>query len=119
MNDFFQSANTAQTLWLAIGFFGQALFSVRLLWQWIASERGKRCVVPTIFWWLSLGGASMLLAYFIWRRDPVGILGQGFGWIIYARNLALIRAENLRQTPSESNLEARQDPSTQESPHFS
>ena len=43
-----------------------------------------------IFWWMSLLGASMLLAYFIWRKDIVGILGQGLGWMIYIRNLALI-----------------------------
>lgn len=82
--------------WIAVGLLGQALFSARFLWQWIASERGKKVVVPVMFWWLSLGGASMLLAYFIWRRDPVGILGQSFGWIVYARNLSLIRAERTR-----------------------
>jgi lipid-A-disaccharide synthase-like uncharacterized protein len=42
------------------------------------------------FWWMSLVGASMLLVYFIWRRDIVGILGQATGWFIYIRNLVLI-----------------------------
>jgi lipid-A-disaccharide synthase-like uncharacterized protein len=77
-------------LWLAIGFGGQLLFTSRFLVQWIASERRRQSIVPTAFWWLSLGGASLLLAYAIWRRDPVFILGQAFGFIVYTRNLILI-----------------------------
>ena len=62
-------------LWLAIGFAGQLLFTSRFLVQWIASEKRRQSIVPTAFWWLSLGGASLLLAYAIWRQDPVFILG--------------------------------------------
>lgn len=77
--------------WVALGLLGQAVFMGRMLVQWIASERAKRSVVPVAFWWMSLVGATMLLAYFIWRRDAVGLLGQGTGWVIYARNLVLLR----------------------------
>jgi lipid-A-disaccharide synthase-like uncharacterized protein len=77
-------------LWLAIGFLGQLMFTSRFLVQWITSERRRRSVVPTAFWWLSLGGASLLLAYAVWRRDPVFILGQAFGFVVYTRNLILI-----------------------------
>ncbi len=77
-------------LGVGLGFLGQMLFTARMLVQWLASEKSKRSVVPPAFWWLSLIGASMLIAYFIWRKDVVGVLGQGFGWIIYIRNLALI-----------------------------
>jgi lipid-A-disaccharide synthase-like uncharacterized protein len=77
-------------LWLAIGFGGQLLFTSRFLVQWIASERRRQSIIPTAFWWLSLGGASLLLAYAIWRRDPVFILGQAFGFVVYTRNLILI-----------------------------
>ena len=76
--------------WLAIGFLGQALFAARFLVQWIASERKRESVVPTSFWYLSLGGAAILLAYAIWRRDPVFVLGQAFGFVVYMRNLVLI-----------------------------
>ena len=76
--------------WVALGMLGQVLFAGRLLLQWLASERSKRSVVPVVFWWMSVAGASMLLTYFIWRRDIVGVLGQGTGWIIYSRNLWLI-----------------------------
>jgi lipid-A-disaccharide synthase-like uncharacterized protein len=78
-------------VWVAIGLSGQLLFTGRMLVQWFASEKSKRSVVPMSFWWMSLAGATMLLVYFVWRRDIVGILGQATGWIIYIRNLVLIR----------------------------
>ena len=77
--------------WVALGLGGQLLFSGRMLVQWISSEKNRRSVIPISFWWMSLIGATMLLVYFIWRRDIVGILGQATGWVIYIRNLALIR----------------------------
>ena len=73
--------------WLAIGLLGQALFSARFLVQWLASERLKTSVVPRSFWYLSMVGGAVLLAYAIAKRDPVFILGQGAGLLIYGRNL--------------------------------
>jgi Predicted membrane protein len=77
--------------WVSIGLLGQLIFTGRMLVQWLASERSGRSVIPIAFWWMSLGGAVMLVIYFVWRRDIVGILGQGTGLFIYARNLVLIR----------------------------
>jgi len=77
--------------WLVVGFAGQLLFSGRFFVQWIASERKKASVVPVAFWWLSLAGGATLLAYAIHRRDPVFVLGQAFGLLVYGRNLALVR----------------------------
>ncbi len=77
-------------VWVGLGLLGQVLFTGRMLVQWAASEKSKRSVVPVAFWWMSLAGATMLLVYFIWRRDVVGILGQATGWGIYVRNLVLI-----------------------------
>ena len=77
--------------WLLLGFGAQGLFSGRFLVQWIASERRRRSVVPKAFWYLSLGGGAMLLAYAIHRRDPVFILGQAAGLVVYVRNLMLWR----------------------------
>ena len=82
-------------LWLIIGFLGQALFSARFLVQWLYSEHHKQSVVPIAFWFLSLGGSLTLLAYAIHRQDPVFILGQSMGFLIYSRNLALIRRTRL------------------------
>jgi lipid-A-disaccharide synthase-like uncharacterized protein len=76
--------------WLVVGFLGQALFFSRFLVQWIASERRGESIVPRAFWYLSLGGAALLLAYSIHRRDPVFILGQSVGFFVYTRNLMLI-----------------------------
>ena len=76
--------------WVAIGLAGQVLFTGRMIVQWLASEKAKQSVVPPAFWWMSFLGATMLLAYFTWRVDVVGILGQVTGWFIYVRNLWLI-----------------------------
>jgi lipid-A-disaccharide synthase-like uncharacterized protein len=81
---------TTEQLWLAIGLLGQALFSARFFVQWIASERRRRSVVPRAFWYFSVGGGLTLLAYAIYRRDPVFIIGQGAGLFVYARNLWFI-----------------------------
>jgi lipid-A-disaccharide synthase-like uncharacterized protein len=81
----------AKTVWIVIGFIGQALFFGRFFVQWIASERRKQSVVPVQFWYFSVGGGLMLLAYAIYRHDPVFILGQGAGLFVYARNLYFIR----------------------------
>ncbi|TLF48181.1 hypothetical protein FEI13_13765 [Halomonas urmiana] len=84
---------TVEWLWLGVGFLGQALFSARFLVQWLASERARRSIVPRAFWFFSLAGGVTLLAYALYRRDPVFIAGQGAGLFIYARNLMLIRRE--------------------------
>lgn len=79
------------TIWLIIGFSGQFLFSMRFLIQWIQSERQKKSVIPVAFWYFSILGGLTLLAYAIYREDPVFILGQLTGVFIYARNLYFIR----------------------------
>ena len=82
------------TIWLVIGFMGQMFFSARFFLQWIYSEIKKRSVIPLGFWYFSLLGGATLLAYAIYREDPVFIVGQGAGLIIYSRNLILIKKRN-------------------------
>jgi len=91
-----------ENIWLVVGFTAQAVFAARFLVQWIASERAKESVVPVAFWYLSLGGAAMLLIYAIYRQDPVFILGQSTGSIIYIRNLILIHRKNRIQKLEEA-----------------
>lgn len=79
--------------WIMIGLAGQLLFTARFLVQWLASERARRSVMPVAFWYFSIGGGLVLLAYAIYRKDPVFVLGQGMGLFIYLRNLWLIRVE--------------------------
>jgi lipid-A-disaccharide synthase-like uncharacterized protein len=81
---------SVEQIWLAIGFLGQALFSMRFLVQWIASERRKESVIPIYFWYFSVGGGLTLLAYAIHRVDPVFMVGQAAGLFVYSRNLYLI-----------------------------
>jgi lipid-A-disaccharide synthase-like uncharacterized protein len=76
--------------WILIGFLGQTMFFMRFLTQWVVSERRKESVIPLAFWYFSLGGGLILLAYAIHRQDPVFILGQATGAFIYIRNLMLI-----------------------------
>ena len=73
--------------WLAIGYGGQAIFGARFLVQWIASERAKRIVVPALFWHLSISGSLLVLAYSIYRTDPVFIVANSVNTALYARNL--------------------------------
>jgi lipid-A-disaccharide synthase-like uncharacterized protein len=79
--------------WVGLGLGGQLMFMLRFIVQWIVSERARRSIIPVSFWWFSIAGAAILLAYAIHRRDPVFILGQSLGFFVYARNLWLIRAE--------------------------
>jgi len=75
--------------WIVLGFVAQGLFTMRFLVQWIASERQKKSVVPVAFWYLSVAGGGLLLVYAIYRKDPVFILGQATGLVVYVRNLML------------------------------
>lgn len=77
-------------VWVGIGLLGQLAFSGRMLLQWFISERRRESIITESFWWFSLFGALTLFSYFVWRQDPVGILGQASGIVIYARNIRLI-----------------------------
>ena len=88
--------STESTIWIGIGFIGQALFSARFFLQWLASERARRSIVPLAFWYFSLGGGLVLLSYAIHKRDPVFIVGQATGVFVYLRNLYLIRTGRQR-----------------------
>ncbi|MDX2484416.1 lipid-A-disaccharide synthase N-terminal domain-containing protein [Antarcticimicrobium sediminis] len=90
---FFKVDTRAELIWVVIGIGAQLLFSMRFIIQWIASEKQRRSVVPELFWWFSITGGLTLLAYAIHRQDPVFILGQSLGVVIYLRNLWLIYAE--------------------------
>ena len=87
-------------LWLAIGFLGQAFFTMRFGLQWFASERAKRSVIPVAFWYFSLLGGATLLLYAVHRQDPVFIVGQAAGVFIYLRNLHLIYKEKNKDCPA-------------------
>jgi lipid-A-disaccharide synthase-like uncharacterized protein len=90
------------TMWIVIGFLGQTLFFMRFFMQWVASERAGRSVMPVSFWFFSLGGSAILLAYAIYKHDPVFIVGQSVGFFIYTRNLYFIaRERRMAGTPAQ------------------
>jgi lipid-A-disaccharide synthase-like uncharacterized protein len=82
--------NLPSTPLMLFGFAGQAFFSARFIVQWIVSEAKKKSVIPIAFWYLSLLGGLFLLTYAVLRHDPVFIVGQAAGLIVYVRNLILI-----------------------------
>tara|TARA_B100000315_G_C14584475_1_gene592177 strand:+ start:1000 stop:1275 length:276 start_codon:yes stop_codon:yes gene_type:complete len=77
-------------IYLILGFLGQFLFFMRFFIQWLVSEKQKKSVIPISFWFFSISGGVLLLTYAIIRKDPVFILGQSCGLLIYSRNLFLI-----------------------------
>ena len=81
-------------VWVALGLVAQGIFFARFLVQWLASERRKESVIPEAFWYLSLVGGLITLAYAIYRKDPVFIAGQSIGAVVYVRNLMLIYRPN-------------------------
>lgn len=79
--------------WVLLGFIAQGFFTARFVVQWVASERVGRSVIPLAFWFLSIGGGLLLLAYALYRRDAVFIAGQAFGVFVYLRNLYFVLRE--------------------------
>jgi lipid-A-disaccharide synthase-like uncharacterized protein len=86
--------STTELIWLGIGFLGQGIFFMRWVVQWVASEKHAESRVPIAFWYMSLIGGLITLAYAIYRKDPVFIAGQSIGAIVYLRNLMLIYRSN-------------------------
>src|SRR2546428_535560 len=79
-------------VWKVVGMIGNAVFFSRFLVQWYATEKLKRVVVSTAFWWLSLVGSLVLLSYVLfYKRDSVFIFAYVFMWIPYIRNLIIYR----------------------------
>jgi lipid-A-disaccharide synthase-like uncharacterized protein len=87
--------------WLVLGFAGQALFSARFLVQWVYSERHKQSIIPLAFWYFSLAGGATLFTYALHIGDPVFILGQSMGVLIYSRNLYFIHKQRRRLAGAE------------------
>jgi len=97
---FFGVQSGTELAWIGLGLFAQVMFGMRFIIQWLHSERAKRSVVPLSFWYYSLFGGLMMLAYALYRWDPVFILGQAMGLAVYVRNLVLIHRE--RRAPGYS-----------------
>jgi len=85
--------------WKIIGFIGNAVFFSRFFVQWYATEKRKQVVVPQAFWWLSLIGSLILLAYgLFYLHDSVVIFAYAFTWIPYIRSLIIHRRHKAAHT---------------------
>lgn len=80
--------------WLVFGAAGQILFTFRFIYQWVYSARRHQSALPAGFWIISLLGSASIIAYGIFRLDPVLILGQSFGFVAYIRNIMIGYASN-------------------------
>jgi lipid-A-disaccharide synthase-like uncharacterized protein len=90
---YFKIDSVADLVWLVFGMFAQLMFSLRFIIQWLSSEKQRKSVIPVAFWWFSLAGGIALFAYGVHRREPVIMMGQLFGIVVYMRNLVLIYNE--------------------------
>jgi lipid-A-disaccharide synthase-like uncharacterized protein len=91
-----------------LGLIGNAIFSMRFLVQWLASERQGESVIPVSFWYWSIGGSVIMCFYFIFKRDPVGILAYLPNSMIYIRNLMLIRKRKFALTAAAPSQKPRE-----------
>ena len=98
----FIPSDGAGRIWLVVGLFGQVLFFSRWIVQWLASERKKESTMPVLFWYFSLIGSMLVLAYGVRNREPILVLGQGTGTFIYVRNLMLLSKMKKRTAAPEA-----------------
>ena len=90
LSHWWHTTPSTELVWIGIGLIAQLLFSMRFFIQWIVSERARASIVPEAFWYFSFFGGILLLAYACYRVDPVFILGQATGLVIYSRNIYFI-----------------------------
>lgn len=75
--------------WVLFGFFGQFVFFLRFIVQWLTSEKHQKVMVPMAFWWLSIGGSIIILIYSVHIKDIVFSTAQVLSLFIYVRNMML------------------------------
>ena len=85
--------------WIGLGFFGQGLFFMRFVLQWIMSERKGEVTFPVYFWYFSIGGGFILFIYAVHQHDIVFTIGQGLGILIYWRNMVLAHRHAGKKSP--------------------
>ena len=103
------------TPWKLIGYVGVACFGARWLVQIIASTRARQSVVPLVFWFITLVGASFQLAYFVWgKNDSVGVLASLAPMAVAAYNLTLEFRRSGRSSSASSSSSAAGAAKTQQ-----
>ena len=96
--NYFNAMSGQDLIWLVVGLLGQILFMMRFIVQWVHSERHQKSLIPISFWYFSLLGSVIVLAYGIHKTEPVIIVGQLPGTLVYVRNLMLLKKEHLKKS---------------------
>jgi lipid-A-disaccharide synthase-like uncharacterized protein len=99
--NYFNAMSGPDFTWLLVGILGQLLFMMRFIVQWVHSERHQKSLIPNSFWYFSLLGSVIVLAYGLHKTELVIIVGQFPGTLIYIRNLMLIKKENAKKSKKE------------------
>ncbi len=95
VDSFFKDENIP--LWLIImGSLGQIIFTLRFVYQWYISRKQGESLLPVNFWIISLIGSFTIVLYGLIRLDPILILGQATGLIVYGRNIIIGKREKRR-----------------------
>ena len=77
-------------LWLIVfGVTGQFTFTLRFIYQWYYSHKAGESLLPHTFWVISITGSTMIIIYALIRHDPVLIIGQITGLVVYVRNIMI------------------------------
>jgi len=74
---------------IVFGVIGQFTFTLRFIYQWNYSRKAGESLLPATFWIISLTGSAMIIIYAVIRQDPVLLLGQATGFIVYIRNIMI------------------------------
>lgn len=74
---------------MLLGAAGQLILNLRFVYQWYYSEQQHSSVLPGGFWVLSLLGSVLVIGYAVYRQDPVLLLAQSLGLLVYGRNIFL------------------------------
>ncbi len=85
---FFKNENIPMWM-IAIGVTGQLVFTFRFVYQFFYSRKQRESLLPKGFWIISIVGAGIIVSYGVLRMDPILLLSQGFGIIVYIRNLII------------------------------
>ena len=95
--NYFNAMSGPDFTWLLVGLLGQVLFMMRFIVQWVYSERHQKSLIPISFWYFSLLGSVIVLAYGLHKTELVIIVGQLPGTLVYVRNLMLIKNEKSKK----------------------
>jgi lipid-A-disaccharide synthase-like uncharacterized protein len=78
------------TPWKVVGFLGTAIFASRWFVQLYATRKQRKVVMPMLFWYMSVCGSLLLLAYFIFgKNDSVGIISNLFPMFVALYNVSV------------------------------